>query len=170
MRARICCLISASMMVANCGPGAADGDSGNARETGTFGFDPESGETFASIDTGDGIATMRSGENVPAVLPVGFSVFPDANVINSTQVVRGEGENAVRVVLIVMESTASPAQMAEFYRRQAAAAGIAPELELATESGHMIAGRALGGSSFSFNAIREGGVTDAQLMVNVWLD
>lgn len=172
MHAKACFLLAASLALAGCGQ-EGRGDGNPDREPGLFAYDPQSGETVARIDTGEGIATMRSGENVPAVLPAGFTVFPGATVIDSTLVTRGsnaEGKEAGSGALVLFESTASPAEMAEFYRRQAVQAGIDPELELRAEGWHMIAGKSPGGVRFSFNASTDGEVTDAQLMVRKRLD
>lgn len=135
-------------------------------------IDPARGETRASMQTAEGLTSMRSGENVPVSLPSAFSVYPGAQVINSTQVRRDrEGSSEAGTgALIIMRSDASPAEMVQFYREQAQAAGVDVELELETEGGRMIAGKSSDGAEFSFNASRENGGTDAQLMIGAGLD
>lgn len=127
----------------------------------SFTIDDDRGEISGTIDTGDGMAVMRSGEKVPIALSSGFTVYPGAKVVSNTVF----SQNGTSGSLVILESDASPADMVEFYRKQAGAAGIPIELELDAGNGHMIGGKKADGSSFSFNATQDENGTSAQLSV-----
>ncbi|MBD2841281.1 hypothetical protein [Erythrobacter rubeus] len=129
-------------------------------ETGEYSIDNSTGETTATIETADGTATLRSGADVPVDLPDGFSLYPGASVVTNTVVNQGEG---TRVVLLSFESNDSPEDIADYYKDQAEAAGIAIEVDATINGGRMLAGKAQDGSVFAVNATAEDGKTSGQL-------
>ncbi|NTZ42810.1 hypothetical protein G7A66_06850 [Altererythrobacter sp. SALINAS58] len=135
-------------------------------ERGFFTVHPETGATMSAIPQ-DGLpdTVMVSGEELAGPLPLGFTLHEGAKVLDSTFVSRGEKQSA----LVIFESAAAPEELAEFYRGQAASAGIKTEVTLDGDAGRLVAGRE-GTARFSLNAAREGDVTAAQLMISDGLD
>ncbi|WP_156423759.1 hypothetical protein [Erythrobacter sp. YT30] len=134
-----------------------DGD-GN---TGEYTVDSESGETAVTVETGEGTATMRSGTDVPVDLPGGFTIYPGAKVASNTIVSHGEGEGS----MVILETDATPAELAEFYGAQAKDAGVEIQMDMTTGDTKMLAGETAEGLVFSLNATRQGDLTTAQVMV-----
>ncbi len=126
-----------------------------------YSIDKETGETAVTVETEQGTATMRSGDDVPVDLPGGFTVYPGAEVVSNTIVSHGDGEGA----MIFMETDATPDDLAEFYRAQAKDAGIEIQMDMTAENTKMLAGETKEGMVFSLNATREGDKTTAQIMV-----
>jgi len=90
-------------------------------------IDPATGEARITIPQQDGIATLRSGPNVPVSLPEGFSLFAGARIVGNSLVTRpGGGQNA----LVTFETDAPAADVITHYREQAKAAGFAIALEV----------------------------------------
>lgn len=134
--------------------------------TGSYVVDPETGATRASITNEDGTTTMRAdttsgGEGLTAELPPGFTLYPGAELRSSVEVGRGEGQ----AVMLTLVSEDPPDTMVAFYRKQAEAAGVPVEIQLATEGLSMIGGRGDNGTQFSFQASREAGETVGELTV-----
>ncbi len=138
--------------------GTFEGEGGT---TGNYAVDEDDGAVTAEIRTEDGIATLRSGESVAPDLPDGFTVYPGAKVLSSTNFSQAGKKGA----MVLLESEADPEAMAEFYRKQAESAGIEVRMEMSINDGKMIAGESDGGLTFSFNATPEDGKTNAQLMI-----
>lgn len=159
MRATLC--LAAGLILASCGSETSGDFETEDGETGSYSIDQDNGETVARITTDEGTAEMRSGQNVPVDLPAGFKVFPDARVVSNTTFSQSDSKGS----LVILESDADPDAMADYYRKQAEDAGIKIELEMSVNGGKMIGGQSEGGTTFSFNASREDGVTAAQLMV-----
>ncbi|GMM92792.1 hypothetical protein [Qipengyuania sp. MTN3-11] len=137
------------------------------RDVGSYEVDAETGEINARIHQDDGtVATMRSGEEVPVDLPSGFTLYPDAEVLANTRVDHGGG----RGVLLTMRSGDEPGELAAFYRRQADAAGVAIEVEMAAGGTAMFAGKSPDDLTVSFNVSKESGATMAQLMVGTGME
>ena len=109
---------------------------------------------------------MRSGEKVPVALPAGFAVYPGASVTNNTRVEQADG----LLVLLNLESDATPQEMVSYYRNQAEAAGIDVATSLESGPVTMIGGEGADGTSFSFTATRQGAVTEAQLSIGRGLE
>ena len=126
---------------------------------GSYTVDPETGETRARVNNEDGTTTLCAGKRVVPQLPPGFTIDPDAEIRNTVQVGRGEGIG----VIVSLASDDPPADLVAFYRRQAEAAGVAIELELAAGAMATIAGTAADGTRFSFQASDGTGETTAQL-------
>ena len=160
MRAKIALAIAA-LCLASCGSDASGSFDGDDGESGSYRIDEDSGETVAEIKTRDGKATIRSGEGVPVKLPNGFSLYPGAKVMNNTTFAMDDSSGA----LIIFESEAQPQAIADFYRKQADAAGIELELEMSINDGEILGGKSAGGRTFSLNVAYDGDVTTGQLMV-----
>lgn len=128
--------------------------------------DTATGTTTARITNDEGTTTLRAGENVVPWLPVGFTVYPGAQVVHTTQVARGGGQST----LLTMESEASPEEMAAHYRRQAEAAGITLGMTIPAGGSQTLSGKGEGGLTFSFHAAPRRGRTRAELAVRQGLD
>ena len=159
-------LAAVAIAIAGCG-GREDTAEVVSEEEGTaprgsYEIDPATGETRASFTDDEGaVTTMRSGERVPVALPAGFKLYPGARITNNTRVDQADGQ----LVLINLESEATPEEMVAFYRNQAEAAGIDVAMSLESGSMTMIGGESSDGTSFSFTATRENDTTQAQLSI-----
>ena len=169
--ARLAAFTAAAIAIAGCSSESADTEAAEPEEEvatrGSYDIDATTGETRASYTDDEGTTTtMRSGEKVPVSLPAGFAVYPGARVTNNTRVEQADG----LLVLLNLESEATPDEMVAFYRKQAEAAGIDVETTLTTGPMTMIGGEDGDGTSFSFTATREGDVTEAQLSLGRGLE
>lgn len=160
MRASIA-VLTAAFFLAACGSDTSETFEDEQGNSSSYTIDEQSGETTATITTEDGVATMRSGESVPVDLPDGFSLFPGAQVNNNTTFTLDDSRGA----MIMFQSDAEPQAIADFYRKQAEAAGIEIEVELSINGGKTLGGESESGRTFTLNASREGETTSAQLMV-----
>lgn len=126
-------------------------------------IDPVTGETRITIPAKDGLATLRSGPNVPLALPEGFTLFPGARVVSNAQVTR-PGDTRT---LVAFEADAPAAAVIAHTRAEAAAAGFAVAVDLDTEGTRTIAGtRAADGATLSLTAT-QGEPTTGQLTIAV---
>ncbi|MGI8943497.1 MAG: hypothetical protein ACR2FJ_04545 [Qipengyuania sp.] len=130
---------------------------------GSYAYDPQTGETRASIRQDDGrIATMRSGESVPVDLPGGFTLYPGAQVESSTQIdsVTGGGW------MVRMTSREESDRLVEFYRREAQRADI--DLAMNRSMGDMtiIGGDDGKGLAFIFTARHDSDRTHGHLTLS----
>ncbi|WP_284126023.1 hypothetical protein [Parerythrobacter aestuarii] len=130
-------------------------------EQGEYTVDSDGDGMNATITTEEGTATMRSGENVKADLPDGYTIYPGAKVVSVTNV-DGTGHKGS---LVMMESADSPDKIASFYKKQAEAAGIKIEMEMTINGGKMLAGKGEGDRIFSINTTNNDGTTGIQLTV-----
>jgi len=122
--------------------------------------DGDNAEVHAATDHGENV-TMHVGEGTDAALPMGFTAFPGAKVVNNTSVTAQDGTGSV----VSMLTDASPADVTAFYRHRAEAAGIAIQMETTNNSAQMIAGEAPGGKHFMLNAAPGEDGTTVTLMV-----
>lgn len=137
------------------------------RERGSYVVDGETGEINARIHRDDGtVATMRSGEKVPVLLPAGFTLYPDAEIVSNTHVRHGDGTG----VLLTMRSKDEPDALATFYRQQAEGAGVKLEAQMKAGRTVMFAGEGPRDLAVSFNVSEESGETVAQLMVGTGIE
>jgi len=67
--------------------------------------------------------------------------------------------------IIAFTSDDTPQQVADFYRRQAEAAGFEIEMELSVNDGRMVAGEKSDGTGFAINASADEEGTSASLTV-----
>ena len=139
--------------------GTIEGEDGQKVD---YAVSQEGGETNVTMKSEDGTVNVQSGANVAVDLPMGFSLYPGAKVVSNTKVAQADGSGA----LLVLESSASAADMVGFYRKQAESAGIKIAMEMNTNGTQMIAGESADGkSTFSFTATPGGDTTTAQLTV-----
>lgn len=140
-------------------PGAGDTGPSTATE---HTIDPETGETRITIRQNDGIATLRSGPNVPVTLPMGFSLYPGARVVGNSLVTRSGGSQNT---LLTFDTDASAAQVIAHYREQAKAAGFAIALEAETGDTFIMVGER-GSAKISATAT-QGTPTTGQLVIGL---
>lgn len=140
-------------------PGALDT---GPRTTTEHTIDHATGETRITIPQKDGIATLRSGPNVPVTLPEGFSLFPGSRVVGNSLVARtDDGQNT----LVTFDTDAAAADVIAHYRKQAKAAGFAIALELTTgDTTILVAERKGDGARLSATAT-QGSPATGQLIV-----
>ena len=158
---RIAIAAVVALSLAACGSeksGTITGDDGESVE---YSIDDSEGETTATLRSKDGEATVNIGKDVKVALPDGFSIYPGAKIEMNTSFAAEGGAGG----LINMTSTDSPAEMAEFYRKQAEKAGVKVEMDAKMGDRVMLSGSREGGVSFTFNAGPAGDKTEAQLMV-----
>jgi hypothetical protein len=110
----------------------------------------------------DGEVKIASGADQNVELPEGFSLYPGSTVVVSSTTSHAEGSG----VRVVMSTDASPLQVAEFYRKQARAAGITNLSEATQGSQLNIVGQGDDGTSFTFAAMPGEGATSVTLMIN----
>ncbi|WP_427965886.1 hypothetical protein [Altererythrobacter sp.] len=158
--------LAASLLLASCGSGNRDTITIDDGDGGTMTVKHDGASATTTFTGADGTATMRSGPDVAIDLPNGFTVFPGAKVVSNTTFSQGDSKGA----LVLFESSAKPEVLAEFYRKQAEAAGIDVSLEMTVNDGKMIGGESEGGHTFSFNAHPDDGKTTGQLMVGEKLE
>ncbi len=140
-------------------PGAGDSEPRTKTE---HTIDPATGEARITIPQKDGIATLRSGPNVPVSLPEGFSLFAGARIVGNSLVTRpGGGQNA----LVTFETDAPAADVITHYREQAKAAGFAIAIEQTTgDTTILVAERKGDGARLSATAT-QGSPATGQLIV-----
>ena len=109
---------------------------------------------------------MRSGRDVPLLLPPGFSLYPEAEVTNNTRVERADG------VLLSLDFTSAdaPEQLIEYYRAEGEAARYAIETRLDAGPTRIISGQAPNGDTLALLAVREGATTKAHLSISSGLE
>lgn len=158
---RLILAAAAAIALTACGSEQSGTFEGEDGETGTYSVDEDDGVTRAEIKTSDGTAKMESGAGVTAKLPAGFSIFPGAKVVTTTNISSGDGSGT----LVSLTSTEAPEKLVSHYKKQAEAAGIDIQMEMKTEDGTMIAGEGKNGTGFSFTASKTDEGTSATLMV-----
>ena len=154
-------LMSTCLALSACGSGQSDEVTTEADDSASYSIDQATGEAQMTITTDDGVATVRSGSNVPIDLPLGFGVYPGATVTSNSVVDHDGGEGS----LIFFTSEDAPSDILEFYREQAETAGIEVAMDIAINDGGMLAGSSPDGASFTINANSADDGTSAQLMV-----
>ncbi|MEQ5788647.1 hypothetical protein J3454_12150 [Erythrobacter sp. NFXS35] len=134
-------------------------EDGNAEYT----IDGDSGETSMTIRGKDGTATLRSGADVPADLPDGFSLYPGAKVITNTVVDQPDGKGT----MVMFETEAAADKVMAHFRQQAEDAGFAIQIDANMNGSLMIGGeRKADGSTLSVTATPgEGDATTGQLII-----
>lgn len=122
----------------------------------------DDGSTTATITTDEGTATMRTGADAKVDLPLGFKLYPGAQVVSSTTFDQA-GE---RGALLTFVSDASPDELIAFYRKAAEGADISIEMSLTTDNSKIIGGKGAGERTFSFSTVPgPDGKTQGQLMI-----
>lgn len=116
------------------------------------------GESRARIAVGGGGATLlRSGPKVPANLPPGFTVYPQARILEATLAEQRERRHA----LVAFETRATVPQVMGFYRAQARRAGAGVTLDLEGDRSASLGGTLPAGGTFALS-VRRQGVTRVQ--------
>tara|TARA_A100001391_G_scaffold7621_6_gene4943 strand:- start:26351 stop:26845 length:495 start_codon:yes stop_codon:yes gene_type:complete len=114
-----------------------------------YDVDQDSGEVNATITNADGeTVTIQSGEGAASSLPDGFTLYPGAKVVSSTNVSAGSGSGA----LVQLQSSAEPEEIVAFYRKEAEAAGIEIKMEMKANEAQIVSGESGDGLVFSINA------------------
>jgi hypothetical protein len=158
---RLVTILAGTAMLAACGSedtATVTTEDGEAE----YSVDRSSGEANIEFRGNDGESVnIRTGANLAAGLPRGFSVYRGAKVISSSQVSHNEGSG----MNVMMESSASPEDMVEFYRGQAESAGFTIQMDMKTQDTHMISGKDDDERVFSFNASSGEDGTTGHLMI-----
>ncbi len=151
-------------MLAACG-GPGEGSFTNEDgETVDYDIDSSGEESTFTMRGDDGEEIeINTGTSVEADLPGGFTLYPGATVVSTSNVSVNEGKGTI----VFMTSSDSPAELADFYKAQAEAAGIAINMENTSATSKMIAGQNEAGDSFTISANATDGGSSAQLMVGV---
>ncbi len=137
--------------------GGSSSDAEVSEQEASVTVDEETGAVTTATKTADGTAKLRSGEEAPKTLPLGFTLYPGAKVTNSASFEqKGKTINMISIV-----SGDSPDKLTAHYRDLAEAAGINIKLEMKVNDGQMIGGDDGQGNSFSFNAQKPGSAFDA---------
>jgi hypothetical protein len=161
MRNRIAGL-GLTLALAACGSSdtvTVEDQDGSSAEISTSG----SGDTqTTTIEAEDGTATIRSGPATSTDLPLGFKLYPGAEVLESATF----NQNGDNGALLRFVSDASPDELVAFYRKAAERAGITIDMEKSTDKSQIIGGKAAGGVTFSFSTVPgSDGKTQGQLMI-----
>jgi hypothetical protein len=153
----------AAVMLAACGSETSGEFTTENGKNAEYTIDKDTGETSMTIKGEDGTATLRSGTDVPVLLPKGFSLFPGSKVITNTVVVQADGAGT----MVMFEASAPADKVVAHYRDQAKAAGFDIQLEMTTNGTTMIGGeRKSDRTSLSVTASPgEGGTTTGQLIL-----
>lgn len=122
--------------------------------------DTERGDIRITSKDGQSVTVDQRGGN-DAQWPEGFDPYPGATV--TSDIAMGGESGSGKIIAFTSDDT--PAEVAEFYRRQAEAAGFAIEMELTTDGGTMLAGERPDGTGFAINASADEGGTSASLTV-----
>ncbi|MCR2833264.1 hypothetical protein [Parerythrobacter lacustris] len=161
MRNRIA-VAGLTLALAACGSGdreTVEDQDGSSAEISTSGSD---GTQTTTIEAEGGTATIRSGPATSAELPLGFKLYPGAEVLESATF----NQNGDNGALLRFISDAKPDELVAFYRKAAEDAGITVDKELLTDKSQIIGGKAAGGVAFSFSTVPgSDGKTQGQLMI-----
>lgn len=122
------------------------------------------GEERARIADKNGAATtMRTGPEVPAQLPPGFTVYQGAKIVTNTVVEEAGG----RRILLVFDSGDPIVDVLGFYRQQADAAGAAITFDLGGGERASLGGVLVrGGSKFAIAVRRLSNATRVEFAAN----
>lgn len=124
-----------------------------------------SGSTTTTIKGPDGEEIVqRVGTDVPVSLPDGFSVYPNAKVVTNSVTTMGNGSGS----MVMLESDASPEQIADFYKDQAEKAGMEVKIDLSMEENRTVAAdRESDGTRMTVSASRDEDDESTTIMLNV---
>ncbi|AUX70372.1 hypothetical protein CHX26_13485 [Porphyrobacter sp. HT-58-2] len=140
---------TAALLLAACGSETSGEFTTEDGQNAEYTIDKNTGETSMTIKGEDGEATLRSGADVPVILPEGFNLFPGSKVVTNTVVKQPDGQGT----MITFEADAPADKVIAHYREQAKAAGFDIQLEMNTNGTLMVGGERKGdGSSMSVTA------------------
>jgi len=154
-------IAAALLALAGCGSDdttTVETDDGTAK----ISVDTEGGDNSMTITTDEGEVKISGGAGQKVDMPAGFTVYPGAEVINSSSVVHADGAG----VRVMMSTEASPVQVVDYYRRQAEAAGIAIKSEATVGQQIMVGGEGDNGLTFSLTTIAGEPNTTVNLLVS----
>lgn len=154
-------VVTASVLLSACGSEKSGEITTADGETAQYTVENDGEGTTATVTTDEGTVVARSGAGTKADLPEGFTLYPGANVISTTNV-SSDGQSGN---MTMFESADSPEKVAAFYRKQAEAAGFEIKSETKAEGAFILTGEGPGKSGFMINANTSGDKTVAQLMV-----
>lgn len=149
-------------MVAGCADTNEDGTTVTTSEGEATIDDTGNGEVRITSKDGASVTIDQRGGN-KAQWPDGFNPYPGATV--TSDIAMGGGKKSGKI--ITFTASDSPADVAQFYRRQAEAAGFAIEMEMSVNGGKMLAGVKPDGTGFAINASADGDGTEASLTVGM---
>ncbi|MEM6266354.1 MAG: hypothetical protein AAF707_02425 [Pseudomonadota bacterium] len=145
---------SATLVLAACGMGESGEITTEDGETVSYDIDSEGdGESTVRISGEDGEAIARTGSNVKADLPDGWSVYPGANVVSVMNMNSDDNTG----MTVMMETNAAPDKIMAHYRKQAEAAGLEIELEMNSAGNTMLAGSDDNDRNFSISVLGDPG-------------
>ena len=136
-------------------------------------IETEDGTAEYTVDGADGDAEIRltdndgnetvivSGSDVEADLPDGFTIYPGASIVSNTVMSGADGEG----MMVSLNSSASPEELAAHYRSEAEAAGFEIQMEMKAGDALIIGGEGPDNSFFSLNASTHGDESTAMLIV-----
>lgn len=135
--------LCSALALAACGSGADDADNADS--------------ATITINTQQGQSTIQTGPNADVTLPAGFTVYPGANVISNVTADFGEGAQTT----LTLQTSASLATVAAFYKKQASAAGVNLATDMTTPESVMLGGETPAGTVFGLIAApsENGGTT-----------
>ncbi len=151
----------AALALAACG-GSESASSETEDGTGEYTVDNDGdGVEMRFTDDEGNETTLNSGSNVEVNLPDGFTIYPGAEIVQSTAIDSADGQGS----LVMMTSSASPQQMIDHYRSQAEAAGVDIQMEMTSGDTRVIGGEGPEDRFFSFTASASGDESTGMLTV-----
>lgn len=123
-------------------------ESGEEGAVGEYTIDRESGTARMVIETPNGDVSMRSGTDLEITLPDGFTIMEGADILEATIIDQPRATGA----LVRFESDKSPAEIAQYYRAEAEAAGIDIQFQSAINGAALFGGQSPAGTTFSMSA------------------
>ena len=120
-------------------------------------------EDTTSFKTADGdtvTIAQREGEN--ASWPEGFSPYPGAQVVSDMSM----GTDDASGQIITFESDDAPDDIADFYRKEAEAAGFTINMDFKTDGDRLLTAEAPDGRTFAMNTDTAADITEVSLSIN----
>ncbi|MEZ5693251.1 MAG: hypothetical protein R3D99_05310 [Altererythrobacter sp.] len=152
----------AAFALAACGSSEGDSTDGGETATASATGSADGKTSTTTIKADGGTATIQSGPGAAVDLPLGFRIYPGAEVLTSTTF----AQNGDKGALVTMLADAKPDEMIAFYRKAAEAAGVKIEMELTTDNSKIIGGKGGDDVTFSFTTVPgDDGKTQGQLMI-----
>ena len=104
----------------------------------------------------------RVGGDIEVDLPAGFSVYPGAKIVATNAVTLPEGKGHT----VFMQTQDPVAEVADYYRQQASAAGIEFSNEMNSGDTQLLAGKAPSGTAMNMMVATNDEGTTIQLTVS----
>lgn len=152
---------AAALLLAACG-GSDSGSSESEDGRAEYDVDRDGGDAEIRFTDNEGNETViKSGSDVEAALPDGFTLYPGAEVVSNTTISGSEGNG----VMVSISSSDPVEKLAAHYKSQAEAAGIDIQMEIKSGDTQMLGGEGDDGRFFSFNVSSEGDGSSGMLIV-----